>query len=152
MLFHKLKKIPVVYLILQFICDTLFLVDDLTETLKESMRKRLPWLFILLRLGMCVSAVVGIFEHVVEQLTLIMAFQSLILGMAGNVGTQSLAVTIRVLTDENLTAGDKRDLVLKEMRAGFCNGLILGIISFFSLRIRTMLRIFPAPCQISTAG
>ena len=88
---------------------------------------------------MCVSAVVGIFEHVVEQLTLIMAFQSLILGMAGNVGTQSLAVTIRVLTDENLTAGDKRDLVLKEMRVGFCNGLILGIISFAVLGIFIML-------------
>ena len=113
--------------------------EDLTETLKESMRKRLPWLFILLGLGMCVSAVVGIFEHVVEQLTLIMAFQSLILGMAGNVGTQSLAVTIRVLTDENLTAGDKRDLVLKEMRVGFCNGLILGIISFAVLGIFIML-------------
>ena len=47
---------------------------------------------------------VGVFEQVVSQLPLIMSFQSLILDMAGNVGTQSLAVTIRVLMDENLTA------------------------------------------------
>ena len=48
----------------------------------------------------CLS-VVGLFEEVVSQLTIIMCFQSLILDMAGNVGTQSLAVTIRVLMDEH---------------------------------------------------
>ena len=60
---------------------------------------------------------------------MIMAFQSLILDMAGNVGTQSLAVTIRVLTDENLTFGQTFHLVVKESRVGFFNGLLLGGIS-----------------------
>ena len=79
---------------------------------------------------MVVSSVVGIFETVVSQLTIIMAFQSLILDMAGNVGTQSLAVTIRVLMDESLTGKQKFQLVLKEMKIGFSNGMILGTISF----------------------
>ena len=43
---------------------------------------------------------VGAFETVVAVLPIAMCFQSLILDMAGNVGTQSLAVTIRVLMDE----------------------------------------------------
>ncbi len=93
------------------------------------MQKRLPWLFALLGLGILVSTVVGAFEAVVQSLTMIMAFQSLILDMAGNVGTQSLAVTIRVLMDENLTFGQKMHLVLKESRVGFFNGLLLGGIS-----------------------
>ena len=63
--------------------------------------KRLPWLIILLFLGMGVSTVVGAFEGVVAVLPVVICFQSLILDMAGNVGTQSLAVTIRVLMDEN---------------------------------------------------
>ena len=104
--------------------------EDLNETLTQSMKKRMPWLLILLGLGIVVSTVVGTFEKVVAQLTIIMAFQSLILDMAGNVGTQSLAVTIRVLMDENLTAKQKLHLVTKEMRVGFCNGLLLGSISF----------------------
>ncbi len=79
--------------------------EDLNETTGESIRKRLPWLVILLFLGMVVSAVVGVFESVVAVLPIVMCFQSLILDMAGNVGTQSLAVTIRVLMDENLTTG-----------------------------------------------
>lgn len=104
--------------------------EDLNEPLGKSMKKRLPWLLILLGLGILVSTVVGAFERVVAQLTLIMAFQSLILDMAGNVGTQSLAVTIRVLTDENLTFKHKLHLVVKETRVGFFNGAILGTVSF----------------------
>ena len=104
--------------------------EDLKEPLKESMKKRMPWLIVLLGLGMVVSSVVGVFENVVTQLPIIMAFQSLILDMAGNVGTQSLAVTIRVLMDESLTGKQKAELVWKEMTIGFSNGLILGTLSF----------------------
>lgn len=107
--------------------------EDLKEPLKESMKKRLPWLLVLLALGTVVSSVVGVFEQVVSQLTIIMCFQSLILDMAGNVGTQSLAVTIRVLMDESLTGKQKVELVFKEMRIAFSNGAILGILSFLVL-------------------
>lgn len=109
--------------------------EDLKEPLLQSMKKRLPWLFVLLALGVFVSSVVGMFEEVVSQLPLIMCFQSLILDMAGNVGTQSLAVTIRVLMDEALTGKQKLELVLKEMRIGFSNGLLLGLVSFIVLGI-----------------
>ena len=104
--------------------------EDLEETTTESMKKRLPWLVILLFLGLAVSTVVGVFETVVAVLPIVMCFQSLILDMAGNVGTQSLAVTIRVLMDENLTTGEKVGLVFKEMKVGFFNGLFLGIMAF----------------------
>lgn len=107
--------------------------EDLKEPLKESMKKRLPWLLVLLALGTVVSSVVGVFEQVVSQLTIIMCFQSLILDMAGNVGTQSLAVTIRVLMDESLTGKQKVELVFKEIRIAFSNGAILGILSFLVL-------------------
>ena len=110
--------------------------EDLKEPLKESMKKRLPWLLVLLALGTVVSSVVGVFEQVVSQLTIIMCFQSLILDMAGNVGTQSLAVTIRVLMDESLTGKQKVELVFKEMRIAFSNGAILGILSFRVCGIR----------------
>lgn len=103
--------------------------EDLQEPLKESMKKRTPWLLVLLALGMVVSTVVGAFESVVSKLSLIIAFQSLILGMAGNVGTQSLAVTIRVLMDQSITAKQKWELVIKEVKVGIANGAILGIIS-----------------------
>lgn len=109
--------------------------EDLQEPLRESIKKRMPWLIALLFLGLLVSSVVGIFEKVVAELTLIVCFQSLILDMAGNVGTQSLAVTIRVLMDEDISGKEKFQLIAKEMKIGFCNGTILGILSFICIGI-----------------
>ena len=109
--------------------------EDLQEPLRESIKKRMPWLIVLLFLGLLVSSVVGIFEKVVAKLTLIVCFQSLILDMAGNVGTQSLAVTIRVLMDEDISGKEKLQLIAKEMKIGFCNGTILGILSFICIGI-----------------
>lgn len=100
--------------------------EDLAETTRQSMRKRLPWLIALLFLGMLVSSVVGVFEGVVAVLPIVICFQSLVLDMAGNVGTQSLAVTIRVLMDEKVTGREKAFLLVKEMKIGLFNGSILG--------------------------
>ena len=113
--------------------------EDLKEPLLDSMKKRLPWLVVLMFLGMVVSSVVGIFESVVSQLTILMMFQSVILGMSGNAGTQSLAVTVRVLMDENLEVKQKIGLVAKEVRVGFGDGLLLGILSFIVLGIFIMI-------------
>ncbi|MCR5068131.1 MAG: magnesium transporter [Erysipelotrichaceae bacterium] len=111
--------------------------EDLHEKTITSIKKRIPWLIVLLFLGMGVSSVVGTFEHVVDLIPLLVCFQSLILDMAGNVGTQSLAVTIRVLTDEELSAKERIGLVFKEIRVGLCNGLILGtmVITFITAYI-----------------
>ena len=102
--------------------------EDIDESLSKSLKKRLPWLILLLGLSMVVSTVVGLFENLVSQVAFIVCFQSLILGMAGNVGTQSLAVTIRVLSEDNVK--NKRSLVFKEIRVGLVGGLCLGILSF----------------------
>lgn len=107
--------------------------EDLSEPIRRSVRKRLPWLGILLLMGLGVSATVGLFESIVAQLPVIMCFQSLILDMAGNVGTQSLAVAIRVLVDGQLTGRQKAFLVFKEARVGIFNGLIMGILSFAAI-------------------
>lgn len=109
--------------------------EDLNEPFKDSVKKRLPWLLLLLVLGLVVSSVVSIFEGVVQQITLVVAFQSLILDMAGNVGTQSLAVTIRVIMDEALSKKDEHKLIFKEMRVGFTNGMILGMLAFVAIGV-----------------
>ncbi len=103
--------------------------EDLNEGVFQSVKKRLPWLIALLFLGMLVSSVVGAFESVVAVLPIVICFQSMVLDMAGNVGTQSLAVTIRVLVDENLTTAKKLQLLWKEMRVGLMNGALLAVMA-----------------------
>lgn len=113
--------------------------EDLDEGVGQSMKKRLPWLLVLLCLGLGVSTVAGMFEKVMQQLTLIVFFQSVVLGMSGNSGTQSLAVTIRVLMDEELTGKERLRMVWKEARVGFCDGLLLGLVAFVCIGVYIML-------------
>lgn len=103
--------------------------EDLHEKLLDSMKKRIPWLILLLFLGLGVSTIVGLFEGVVTEIAVVVCFQSMILGMAGNVGTQSLAVTIRVLMDENVSGKEKGKFILKETRTGAANGALLGMVA-----------------------
>ncbi len=102
--------------------------EDLSSSVLSSVKKRLPWLTILLFLGIGVSTVVSFFTQVASQIAILISFQSLVLDMAGNSGTQSLAVTIRVLTSDNLTFKELMKLVWKETRVGFFNGIIMGVI------------------------
>ena len=110
--------------------------EDLNETVFRSIVKRTPWLILLLFLSLLVSAVISMFESVVAKLTIAVVFQSLILDMSGNVGTQSLAVSIRVLADPDVTHKQRLKLMIKEVRAGLVNGLIIGagsavVLTFF---------------------
>ena len=99
-------------------------------SIMKSVGKRLPWLLILLVLGMLISMLISSFEGVVAELPIVVFFQSLVLGMSGNVGTQSLAVTIRTLNDGDVTGKKLAKVVFKEVRVGFINGLLLAICAF----------------------
>ncbi|MBQ1217463.1 MAG: magnesium transporter, partial [Clostridia bacterium] len=104
--------------------------EEKDEPLFTSMRKRVPWLIILLFMGLGVSVIVGLFEGVIDELPMIVAFQSLILGMAGNVGTQSLAVTVRFLGGtEDMTWKEHFRIIGKETRVALLNGVALGLFS-----------------------
>ena len=105
-------------------------IVDVDESPFYSVKKRIPWLIILLFLGIVVSTVTGTFEHVIATIPVVVFFQSMVLDMSGNVGTQSLAVTIRTISDEEMKKKEVRRLVLKEIMVGFINGLIVAAVGF----------------------
>ena len=127
--------------------------EEPDESLFSSMRKRVPWLIALLFMGLIVSAVVGAFEGVVEALPMIVSFQSLILGMAGNVGTQSLAVTVRALGNEECSVKKQMLTIFKEVRVALLNGLVLGAISFMIVSAYLFLfASYATPFVLAAAG
>ena len=126
--------------------------EDMSEPVFKSVAKRIPWLAVLLFLGLIVSAVVGLFEGIVQELPLIVSFQSLILGMAGNVGTQSLAVTVRTLNVEEMNAKRTFSFIFKETRVAFLNGVIIAAGSVLIIGGYLCLRGTPASLAFTTAG
>ena len=100
-------------------------------TLFKTLAARIPWLILLLILGLLTANVIGAYEDVIKQVTTLALFQTLILDMAGNVGTQSLAVTIRGLSRKNLDSKSKtRKHLLKELKISIINSFLLGILAF----------------------
>lgn len=95
----------------------------------HSIGKRIPWLLVLLVFDLFVSSIISGFENLIALFPLVAAFQSLILDMSGNSGTQSLAVTILGLSDTELNGKNIWKIVGKEVRIGFFNGLIAGSIA-----------------------
>ena len=104
--------------------------ENLDESVGKSVKKRIPWLIVLLVLGLIQAFTMTGFEKVVAALPLIVFFQTLILDMAGNTGTQSLAVTIRMISTNEIRGRDIAKTIFKEIRIGFINGLFLAILSF----------------------
>src|SRR5699024_8371824 len=77
-------------------------------------KKRLPWLIILLFLGMLTASLIDQFEATLGKVPLLAIFIPLIAGMAGNTGTQSLAVAVRGLATGDFGKTGKAKLMLRE--------------------------------------
>ena len=107
------------------------LAGENDTTLKNVLKSRIPWLLILLVLSFIVSSVLGLFEGVIASATILVFFQTLILDMGGNSGTQSLASSVICLSKNELDKkGNTRKHLGRELASGALNGLILGIMAF----------------------
>lgn len=94
----------------------------------SSARKRLPWLVILLFLGMMTASLIGQFEETLDKVALLAVFIPLIAGMAGNTGTQALAVVVRGIATGDFEEHSKWNLILREAGTGLITGTTCGIL------------------------
>jgi len=92
-------------------------------------KKRLPWLVVLLFLGMLTANLVDLFTDTLEKVTLLAAFIPLIGGTSGNSGTQALAVSVRGLATGDVEGANKLKLMFRELITGIIMGLVCGTIA-----------------------
>lgn len=108
-----------------------------------ALKKRLPWLLGLLVLSFITASVIGGFEGIIKEVTILIFFQSLVLDMVGNVGTQSLAVTLMGLSHGELD--DKRELranIFREIRIALINSFLIAILTFLVVSIFLLIRTY----------
>ena len=114
--------------------EQLAAVTDIDEHIEQNALhnalSRLPWLILLLLLGLINSQFLNLFENTLEKMVVLSFYLPLIAGMAGNTGTQTLAVTIRKITIEPMTQSEKVFHIIKEGMTGFVVGLITAVIAF----------------------
>lgn len=97
-------------------------IDFKTKPLVAAYR-RLPWLILLLFIGLVSGSIISRFEATLETVVALAFFMPMIAGMTGNTGTQSLAVVVRGLVSEDLSTKKLLKLIFRE----FIVGILIGI-------------------------
>lgn len=101
---------------------------DLTLSPFTAAKKRAPWIIILMFFGLITGGVIGRFEETLEAVVVLAVFIPMIMGSAGNIGTQSLAVSVRGLALETIEKGSFLKMVRREFSTGFLIGLFCMIL------------------------
>ena len=99
-----------------------------TQSVVRSTRIRLPWLFASCVGGIIAFIIIGRFEHSLSKFIYLAAFIPVIMGMGGNIGTQSSTIVVRGLATGRLHIRDIWSVVFKELAIGLILGIIYGVL------------------------
>ena len=95
----------------------------------RSFKFRHPWLLINLLTVFAAAAVVGFFQDTIDRIVVLAAFLPVLAGQCGNLGAQSLAVTIRGMTLGELRGVPLPTMLAKETWLGLLNGIVTGALA-----------------------
>ncbi|MCB2181177.1 MAG: magnesium transporter [Desulfobulbaceae bacterium] len=97
---------------------------------------RAPWLFASWVGGIVAAVVITLFEEELQKVLALAAFIPIVMGMGGNIGTQSSTIVVRGIATGRINMQELSKVIFKEMRVGLLlgtfYGLILGVFAFFS--------------------
>ena len=94
----------------------------------ENARMRLPWLFASWVGGIGAAFIIGVFDNVLESTIALAAFIPVIMGMGGNIGTQSSTIIVRGLATGRVSFENSTKILFKEIRVGLILGILYGIL------------------------
>ncbi len=103
--------------------------DRVFSSARVSIRKRLPWMLLNLATAFTAGAVVGLFEHTLEQLVSLAVFLPVVAGVGGNGGIQTLTVITRAIALGEIEFSSGLRAVGKEMAVGLAVGSAAGLLS-----------------------
>ena len=94
----------------------------------ENARMRLPWLFASWVGGIGAAFIIGVFDNILESTIALAAFIPVIMGMGGNIGTQSSTIIVRGLATGRVGFENSTKILFKEIRVGLILGILYGIL------------------------
>jgi magnesium transporter len=113
-----------------------------TKSIFKSTRIRLPWLFASCLGGIFAFFIIGEFESSLSKIAYLAAFIPVIMGMGGNIGTQSSTIVVRGLATGRINVRDIWTVVFKELSIGlilgFVYGLLIGSVAQFRYSVEAL--------------
>lgn len=103
--------------------------DDFYADSLDTVKSRVPWLFVNLLTAILASLVIGVFAETLKQAVALAILMPIVASMGGNAGTQTLTVAVRALATNELTHSNALRIVGKEVIVGGVNGLIFAVVT-----------------------
>jgi magnesium transporter len=102
--------------------------DTIFNRTTESVKKRLPWLYLNLITALTSVLVIGFFEDTIKMMVALVFFMPVIAGLGGNAGGQTLALIIRGIALGEITFENAKRVLLRQVAVGITNGIAVGFI------------------------
>ena len=110
--------------------------ESIDSTLGESVKRRMPWLFVNLITAFVASFAIQSFAGVIEQVVALSATMTIVTGMGGNSGNQTLSIIIRSIALGEIELRTSWRLVLKEAFVCMIDGFVVGIFTSLIVYLR----------------
>ena len=100
--------------------------EDIFASVWRSLRNRWSWLAINLITAFMASRVIGLFEGSIEKLVALAALMPIVAGIGGNSGNQTITMIVRAMALDQVSPGNTKRLMRKELGVGLINGVVWG--------------------------
>ncbi len=120
-----------------------------TQTILKGSKIRLPWLFASCLGGVAAFFIIGGFEDTLSKFAGLAAFIPVIMGMGGNIGTQSSTIVVRGIATGRIDIQDFAQVVTKELAVGLILGIVYGTLIGFVANFSFMAEPFSLALAIS---
>ncbi|WIY23970.1 magnesium transporter [Parasedimentitalea psychrophila] len=100
----------------------------LSDRVKDTIKRRLPWLAVNLVTAILASMVISQFEATISELVALAILMPIVASMGGNAGTQSLTVAVRAIATKDLTSSNVWRVIRREVLVGLANGIIFAVV------------------------
>ncbi|MEQ3711557.1 MAG: magnesium transporter [Tateyamaria sp.] len=100
----------------------------LSDSVRETTKRRLPWLTVNLITAIFASLVIAQFEAALAQIVALAVLMPIVASMGGNAGTQSLTVAVRALATKDLTTANLWRVIRREVLVGLFNGCVFAVV------------------------
>jgi magnesium transporter len=101
--------------------------EGISSPWHESVKRRLPWLYINLIMAFAAAAVVSLYESTIAQYAVLAVFLPVIAGLGGNTGMQVLTIMVRAMALGEVQSNFHTRLLRKEILTGLINGVAVGL-------------------------
>ena len=102
--------------------------EELSDSLTETSRSRVPWLAVNLVTAFLAASVIGIFDATIEKIVALAVLMPIVAGMGGNAGSQTMTVTVRALATRSIDIHNAARIIRREAGVGLLNGILFGIL------------------------